>query len=156
MRCNLTFNRSRRTPRTLRTLRTAWTETDELDRTLEARANRRTAWIQRDGRDHQGRSISKAKEETEEALTSNHWYAIIPARAKIAHHFNKMTSYQSQKLHSGFYGNKRQVSLAAPVVSVLFAALLSGAAWYSMTSTLDDMTQRDCNAGIQKACEALK
>ena len=67
-----------------------------------------------------------------------------------------MTSHQSHKLHSGFYGNKRQVKLVAPVVSVLFAALLSGAAWYSLTSSLDDMTQRDCNAGIQKACEALK
>ena len=67
-----------------------------------------------------------------------------------------MTSYQSQKLHSGFYGKKRQVGLAAPVVSVLFAALLSGAAWHSLTSSLDFMTQRDCNAGIQKACEALK
>ena len=67
-----------------------------------------------------------------------------------------MTSYQSRKQHSGFYGNKTHVSLAAPVVSVLFAALLSGAAWYSMTSTLDDMTQRDCNAGIQKACEVLR
>jgi len=78
-------------------------------------------------------------------LTTNHWYAIIPARAKIAHHFNKMTSYQSQK-----------PSFLAPVISVLFAALLSGAAWYGLTSTLDDMTQRDCNAGIQKACEALK
>jgi len=78
-------------------------------------------------------------------LTNNYWYAIIPARAEIAHHFNKMTSSQSQK-----------PSLLAPVISVLFAALLSGAAWYCMTSTLDDMTQRDCNAGIQKACEALK
>ena len=56
-----------------------------------------------------------------------------------------MTSFQSQK-----------PSLLAPVISVLSAALLSGAAWYSLTSTLDDMTQRDCNAGIQKACEALK
>ena len=67
-----------------------------------------------------------------------------------------MTSYQSQKLHSGFYSNKRQVNLAAPVVSVLFAALLSGAAFFCLTQTLNDMTQRDCNAGIQKACEALK
>jgi len=78
-------------------------------------------------------------------LTGNHWYAIIPARAEIAHHLNKMTSHQSQKLN-----------FAAPAVSVIFAALLSGAAWYCMTSTLDQMTQRDCNAGIQKACEALK
>jgi hypothetical protein len=76
--------------------------------------------------------------------------------AKPLSRLNKMTFHQSQKLHSGFYSNKRCVSLAAPVVSVLFAALLSGAAWYSLTSTLDDMTQRDCNAGIQKACEALK
>ena len=69
---------------------------------------------------------------------------------------NKMTSYQSQKLHSGFYGNKRQVRFVAPVVSVLFAALLSGAAWHSLTHSLDQLTLRDCNAGIQKACEALK
>lgn len=67
-----------------------------------------------------------------------------------------MTPYQSQKLHSGFYGNKRQVSLAAPVISVLFAALLSGAAFLCLTQTLDELTQRDCNAGIQKACEVLK
>lgn len=67
-----------------------------------------------------------------------------------------MTSYQSRKLYSGFYENKRQLSLAAPVVSILFAILLSGAAWYSITSTLDQMTQRDCAAGIQKACEAIK
>tara|TARA_R110000772_G_scaffold95043_1_gene193235 strand:- start:1075 stop:1344 length:270 start_codon:yes stop_codon:yes gene_type:complete len=89
-------------------------------------------------------------------LTINCWYAIIPARAKTAHHFNKMTFHQSHKLHSGFYGNKRQVRLAAPVISVLFAALLSGAAWYCLTSSLDQLTLRDCNAGIQKACEVLK
>jgi len=67
-----------------------------------------------------------------------------------------MTSYQSRKLYLGFYGNKRQLSLAAPIVSILFAILFLGAAWYSITSTLDQMTQRDCAAGIQKACEAIK
>jgi len=78
-------------------------------------------------------------------LTSNQWYAIISLRAAPAHFFNKMTSYQSQK-----------PSFLAPVVSVLFAALFSGAAFYCLTSSLDQLTQRDCNAGIQKACEALR
>ena len=78
-----------------------------------------------------------------------------------------MTSNRSSSVHLLFpHGIKqptptnrkkfRQSSIAAPVVSVIFAALLLGAAWYCMTSALDQMTQRDCNAGIQKACEALR
>tara|TARA_Y100000385_G_C13066488_1_gene626940 strand:- start:437 stop:739 length:303 start_codon:yes stop_codon:yes gene_type:complete len=100
-------------------------------------------------------------------LTINQWYAIILSRAEIAHHLTKMTSNRSSGVHLLFpHGVKqstpinrkkfRQSSISAPVVSVIFAALLSGAAWYCMTSTLDQMTQRDCNAGIQKACDALK
>jgi len=42
------------------------------------------------------------------------------------------------------------------VVTAVCSLLVGGAFWYSLTTTLDDMTQRDCNAGIQKACEALK
>jgi len=34
--------------------------------------------------------------------------------------------------------------------------LLGGAFWVSLTTTLDDMTKRDCAAGVQKACEAIK
>jgi hypothetical protein len=100
-------------------------------------------------------------------LTANHWYAIIHARAEIAHHLTQMTSNRSSSVHLLFpHGIKqptpinrkkfRQSSISAPVVSVIFAALLSGAAWYCLTSSLDQLTLRDCNAGIQKACEVLK
>jgi hypothetical protein len=33
---------------------------------------------------------------------------------------------------------------------------LSGAFWYCLTTTLDDMTRADCNAGVVAACQALK
>ena len=42
------------------------------------------------------------------------------------------------------------------IITAACTLLLGGAFWYSITTTLDDMTQRDCNAGIQKACQALK
>ena len=45
---------------------------------------------------------------------------------------------------------------ANAIIWAVFAVLLGGAAYYSVTTTLDDMTQRDCAAGIQKACEAIK
>lgn len=28
--------------------------------------------------------------------------------------------------------------------------------WYALTSTLTEMTQRDCEAGVQRACDQLK
>ena len=67
-----------------------------------------------------------------------------------------MKTYESRKLRSGFYENKKQVNLAAPAVTAAAAILLGGAFWYSLNATLDDMTRRDCAAGIQKACQALK
>lgn len=33
---------------------------------------------------------------------------------------------------------------------------LSGALWFCLTTTLDQMTEADCRAGVQLACEALK
>jgi hypothetical protein len=33
---------------------------------------------------------------------------------------------------------------------------LSGAAWWCLTTTLDDMTRADCHAGHVRACEELK
>ena len=33
---------------------------------------------------------------------------------------------------------------------------LAGAFWYCLTTTLDDMTRADCNAGHVRACQALK
>jgi len=45
---------------------------------------------------------------------------------------------------------------ANAIIWTVFAVLLGSAAYYSVTTTLDDMTRRDCAAGIQKACQALK
>lgn len=38
--------------------------------------------------------------------------------------------------------------------TALCLALVAGF-WYSLTTTLDDMTRRDCQQGIQRACAAL-
>ena len=41
------------------------------------------------------------------------------------------------------------------IIVVIFITLFGSAAWYSLTSTLDDLTRRDCQAGVVKACKAL-
>jgi Zn-finger domain-containing protein len=66
-----------------------------------------------------------------------------------------MIKYESHKLRSGFYENKR-TRKREQITIVIFCLLLGGAAWYSLTTTLDDMTRRDCLAGVQKACTALE
>ena len=40
-------------------------------------------------------------------------------------------------------------------LTVFVITLLGWAFFYSLTQTLDDLTQRDCEAGVVKACEAL-
>ena len=40
--------------------------------------------------------------------------------------------------------------------SIFFFALIGGGFFYCLTTTLDDMTRRDCDYGVQAACEALK
>tara|TARA_B100001758_G_scaffold244342_1_gene255528 strand:- start:40 stop:192 length:153 start_codon:yes stop_codon:yes gene_type:complete len=40
------------------------------------------------------------------------------------------------------------------VVFGYFFVVIAG--WLVLTSTLDDMTHRDCQHGVQTACEALK
>ena len=40
-------------------------------------------------------------------------------------------------------------------VTIVFVSLFAWAFHYSLTTTLDDLTQRDCEAGVVKACEAL-
>lgn len=42
------------------------------------------------------------------------------------------------------------------VAALAITAGLSGAFWFSLTTTLDQMTANDCRAGITLACEALK
>jgi len=67
-----------------------------------------------------------------------------------------MIANESHKLRSGFYNPERSKPLINFVASCVFALLLGGAFWYSLTSTLTQMTERDCAAGIQKACDSLK
>lgn len=47
-------------------------------------------------------------------------------------------------------------SILRCVGAVAIVAGLSGALWFSLTTTLDDMTSNDCRAGVQSACEALQ
>ena len=56
----------------------------------------------------------------------------------------------------GFYDPERKSPKTNGIVVAIFCVLLGGAFWYSLNSTLTDMTQRDCNAGVQKACDSLK
>jgi hypothetical protein len=51
--------------------------------------------------------------------------------------------------------NRASVRRNAIIFSV-FSVLLVGAFWYSLTSTLDQMTRRDCDAGIERACKSLQ
>ncbi len=37
-----------------------------------------------------------------------------------------------------------------------FSLIFGAAFWFCLTDSLDQMTARDCQAGIAKACEALK
>lgn len=56
----------------------------------------------------------------------------------------------------GFYDPERRAPKTNAIVIAVFCFLMGGAFWYSLDTTLTDMTQRDCNAGIQKACDSLK
>ena len=48
-------------------------------------------------------------------------------------------------------------SSAADTWAVIFGYfVVAVAGWLVLTSTLDDMTRRDCQYGVQAACEALK
>ena len=44
----------------------------------------------------------------------------------------------------------------APLASVCFAIGFSFLLWTCLVETLDQMTQTDCDRGVQAACEALR
>lgn len=54
------------------------------------------------------------------------------------------------------YDPSRASARRNAVIFSIFGILLVGAFWYSLTSTLDQMTRRDCAAGIQRACKSLQ
>ena len=56
----------------------------------------------------------------------------------------------------GFYDPEHRSPKTNTIVVAVFCVLLGGAFWYSLDTTLTDLTKRDCNAGVQKACDMLR
>jgi hypothetical protein len=46
--------------------------------------------------------------------------------------------------------------LSQAVAVIVFGLGLGGVAFWALTSTLDDMTRRDCQAGVVRACEEVQ
>lgn len=67
-----------------------------------------------------------------------------------------MTYYESQKLRSGFYERKSKRNLSEAVIISGVSVLFAVAFFYGLRDSLNRSTQLDCQAGIQRACEALK
>jgi len=55
-----------------------------------------------------------------------------------------------------FPHNKNKGCAGTSFAFLCFGALIGTGFWFALTSTLDDMTRADCEAGIVKACEQLK
>lgn len=67
-----------------------------------------------------------------------------------------MKNYEHQKLSSGFYDPERASTKVNTVVTVVACLLFGAAAWYSITSTLDQQQVYHCEQGWKRACEKLK
>lgn len=56
--------------------------------------------------------------------------------------------------------HRRHTRIGTHIGTHIAAAALYCGIWaafyYCLTTTLDDLTQRDCNQGIRAACEALR
>tara|TARA_Y100000004_G_scaffold56700_1_gene63066 strand:- start:521 stop:730 length:210 start_codon:yes stop_codon:yes gene_type:complete len=63
--------------------------------------------------------------------------------------------YKSRNLGNSFY-KPENMRKRERVMIALFCVLFGASAWYCLTTTLDDMTKRDCLAGMQQACAALE
>ena len=64
----------------------------------------------------------------------------------------KQLRYETARL----YARPQSPQWFGPVFTVVFCLLFGGAFWLSITSTLDQMTERDCRLGVQAACEELQ
>jgi len=67
-----------------------------------------------------------------------------------------MTPKTTYSRSPGFYDPERRSPKTNAIIIAIFCALMGGALFYSLDQTLTEMTQRDCNAGVQKACDSLK
>ena len=67
-----------------------------------------------------------------------------------------MIKYESRKLRSGFYDPERSSAKTNTIVSIVACVLFGVAAWYSLTSSLDQQQAHHCEQGWQRACEKLK
>jgi hypothetical protein len=47
-------------------------------------------------------------------------------------------------------------SFCQSIACCAMAIGLAGASWWCLTTTLDDMTRIDCQAGVVRACDALR
>ncbi len=45
---------------------------------------------------------------------------------------------------------------ARALAITIFTTVMAGAAFWTVNSTLDQMTWNDCQAGIQRACDAIQ
>jgi len=64
---------------------------------------------------------------------------------------------KSRKAMQNLNYDPRKASLRRnAIIWFVFCVLLGGGFWYSLTTTLDDMTKRDCKAGVQRACDSLQ
>jgi len=56
----------------------------------------------------------------------------------------------------GLYDPEHRSPKTNAIVIAVFCALMGGAFFYSLTSTLDDQQKLHCQQGWQPACESLK
>jgi hypothetical protein len=64
--------------------------------------------------------------------------------------------YKPRANRSRFYEPKLVSTKVNTIVTVVAFALFGAAAWYSITTTLDQQQAQHCAQGWQPACEKLK
>lgn len=65
-------------------------------------------------------------------------------------------AYRPRQNRSRFYMPEQASTKVNTIVTVVAFALFGAAAWYSITTTLDQQQAQHCAQGWQPACEKLK
>mgnify|MGYP003135074806 CR=1 FL=1 len=58
--------------------------------------------------------------------------------------------------HIRIYDQQPRETFLSSLGFFALMAIFSGALFWGLTTSLDDMTQRDCDFGVQAACEDLR